>query len=124
MTKRKERVAPRPAVGGWVFRFATNDAVNCLEQICSADPANAQTAWERITADPRQRDSRQHPLKGSLGARLVSGVEMEQRQYEVTAGGRIWFCVDDDRRTVWMSDASVGHPKATVEDRIPGACRH
>jgi hypothetical protein len=38
---------------------------------------------------------------------------MEQWQYEVTAGGRIWYCIDDDRRTMWMIDASVGHPKAT-----------
>ncbi|MBV1894051.1 MAG: hypothetical protein KUG57_08400 [Ilumatobacteraceae bacterium] len=29
------------------------------------------------------------------------------------AGGRIWYRIDDDRRTAWMTDASVGHPKAT-----------
>lgn len=110
MPKRKERVAPPPtAAGGWDFRFATNDAIKGWEQICSA---SARTAWERITADPRRRDARQHPLKGSLGSRLVNGTEMEQWQYEVT-GGRIWFCIDDDRATVWMTDASVGHPKAT-----------
>jgi hypothetical protein len=60
---------------------------------------------------------RQHPLKGSLGSRLVDGTEMEQWQFEVT-GGRIWYCIDDDRTTVWMTMASVGHPKATVE-KIP-----
>jgi hypothetical protein len=43
----------------------------------------------------------------------VNGEELEQWQYEVTAGGRVWYCVDDDRRTVWMTDAHVGHPKAT-----------
>lgn len=112
MPKRKERVAP-PASGGWDFRFATNDAIKGWEQICSAAAANARIAWERITADPRQRDSRQHPLKGALGSRMVNGVEMEQWQYEVTAGGRIWYCIDGDRRTVLMTDASVGHPKAT-----------
>jgi hypothetical protein len=32
---------------------------------------------------------------------------------EATAGGRIWNCIEDDRRIVWMADASVGHPKAT-----------
>jgi hypothetical protein len=111
--KRKERVAPPPKTGGWDFRFATSDAVKGWEQVCSAAPANARTAWERITADPRRRDARQHPLKGSLGTRLVNGVELEQWQYEVTAGGRIWYCVDDDQSTVWMTDASVGHPKGT-----------
>lgn len=77
MAKRKERVAPPPATGGWDFRFATNDAVKGWDQICSAAASNARSAWER------------------------------------TAGGRIWYCIDDDRRTVWMTDASVGHPKAT-----------
>ena len=113
MPKRKERVAPPPTAGGWDFRFATNEAVTGWDQVCSAAAANARTAWERITADPRQRDSRQHPLKGSLGSRTVNGVDIEQWQYEVTAGGRIWYCIDDDRRTVWMTNASVGHPKAT-----------
>jgi hypothetical protein len=111
--KRKERVAPPPKAGGWDFRFATSDAVKGWEQVCSAAPANARTAWDRITSDPRRRDARQHPLKGSLGTRLVNGVELEQWQYEVTAGGRIWYCVDDEESTVWMTDASIGHPKGT-----------
>ena len=34
-------------------------------------------------------------------------------KYEVTSGGRIWYCIDDNRRTVWMTNADVGHPKAT-----------
>jgi hypothetical protein len=38
---------------------------------------------------------------------------MEQWQYEVTAGGRIWYCIDEDRSTVRMANPRVGHPKAT-----------
>lgn len=86
MPKRKKRVAPPPA-GGWDFRFATSDAIKGREQISSAAPANARTAWDRITPDPGQRDSHQHPLKGSLGTRLVNDIEMEQWQYEVTPAG-------------------------------------
>jgi hypothetical protein len=37
---------------------------------------------------------------------------LEQWQHEVTSGGRS-CCFDDARRVVWMTDASVGHPKAT-----------
>lgn len=33
---------------------------------------------------------------------------MEQWQYEVTEGGRLWYCIDDGRRTVWLMDASPG----------------
>lgn len=113
MPKRRERVAPPPAKGGWDFRFATNDGVKGWEQVCSAAAANARAAWERITAEPRDRCERQHPLKGSLGSRVINGVEMEQWQFEVTGAGRLWYCIDDEHRTVWLTDATPGHPKAT-----------
>jgi hypothetical protein len=79
----------------------------------SAAPGNARIAWEKITADPRERTARQHPLKGSLGTRVVSGVAMEQWQYEVTSGGRLWYCIDDQKRTVWLTEAMPGHPRST-----------
>jgi hypothetical protein len=111
--KRRERVAPPPAAAGWDFRYGTSAAVEGWDEICSAAPANARVAWEKPTEDPRTRTERQHPLRGNLGTRDVSGQTMEQWQYEVTAGGRLWYCIDDNRRTVWLMDAMVGHPKAT-----------
>jgi hypothetical protein len=113
MPKRRERVAPPPAKEGWDFRYGTGAAVTGWDKVCAAAPANARTAWERITSDPRQRDDRQHPLRGSLGMRTVNGEGMEQWQYEVTSGGRLWYCIDDKQRTVWLTDAMPGHPKAT-----------
>lgn len=113
MAKRRERVAPPAAPDAWEFRFATNDAAKGWDQICASAPANARRAWERITAEPRRRDERQHPLKGSLGSRAVEGTAMEQWQFEVTGAGRVWFCIDDTRRTVWMTECSVGHPRST-----------
>ncbi len=113
MPKRKERVAPPPAPGGWDFRYATSDAVSGWEQVCRAAPANCRVAWERITSDPRDRSTRQHPLKGSLGTRTLNGTPLEQWQYEVTGGGRLWYCVDDEHRVIWLTDAMPGHPKAT-----------
>ncbi len=50
---------------------------------------------------------------GALGKRKVDGIELEQWQFEVTGAGRIWYCIDDSRKTVWMTDCSIGHPKAT-----------
>ena len=38
---------------------------------------------------------------------------LPQWQYEVTAGGRIWYCIDDDKKTVWLTAVHIGHPKAT-----------
>jgi hypothetical protein len=48
-------------------------------------------------------------LKGPLAH--VDG--LEQWQYEVTGGGRIWYLVDIDKNTVWITYAGTGHPKAT-----------
>jgi len=48
-----------------------------------------------------------------LSVREVGGKTLEQWQYEVTGGGRIWYCIDDDRHTVWLTLASVGHPAQT-----------
>jgi hypothetical protein len=33
--------------------------------------------------------------------------------HEVTGAGRIWFLIEDESRTVWLKDVSVGHPKTT-----------
>jgi hypothetical protein len=111
--RRRERVAPPPPKGGWDFRYGSNDAAAGWERICAAVPGNARTAWERITADPRARTERQHPLRGTLGLRKVNGEPLEQWQYEITGGGRVWYCIDDRRRIVWLVEASVGHPKET-----------
>ena len=113
MPKRRERVAPPPAPGGWDFRYATSDAVSGWEKVCTAAPGNARTAWERITTDPKERSERQHPLRGTLGSRLINGETLEQWQYEVTGAGRLWYCIDDSRRIVWLTNATPGHPKAT-----------
>ncbi len=56
---------------------------------------------------------RQGRLKGSLGTVGVKGKPLEQWQYELTGGGRIWFAPDDEQRTVWVVLASLSHPKAT-----------
>ncbi|MGI5503244.1 hypothetical protein [Lentzea sp. CA-135723] len=57
--------------------------------------------------------TRHHRLKGDLARLDVDGVERDQWQYEVTAGGRIWFVVLEERKTVWVTRAGTGHPKLT-----------
>ncbi|MEV0097322.1 hypothetical protein [Streptomyces sp. NPDC050738] len=42
------------------------------------------------------------------------GERLVRRQIEVTAGGRIWYLLDTERRTVWIDRATTGHPKETV----------
>jgi hypothetical protein len=43
----------------------------------------------------------------------VGGKTLEQWQYEVTGAERIWYGIDDDRRTVHLTLARVGHPRQT-----------
>ena len=111
--KRRERVAPPPPKDGWEFRYATNAAATGWTAVCDAAPDNARGAWERLTVDPRGRNERQHPLKGGYATRTIEGRVLEQWQYEVTGGGRLWYCIDDSKRTVWLTEATLGHPKAT-----------
>lgn len=56
---------------------------------------------------------RRHRLKHALAWGTHDGKRLEQWQYEVTGGGRIWYLVDPDRRIVWLTYAGTGHPKAT-----------
>jgi hypothetical protein len=67
----------------------------------------------RTDPAPATRTERHHRLKGELAHGTHRGETMDRWQIEVTAGGRIWYLLDTDRRTVWIDHASTGHPKAT-----------
>ncbi|MYX14266.1 hypothetical protein GTY67_12755 [Streptomyces sp. SID8374] len=56
---------------------------------------------------------RRHLLKGKLGSTVLKGQGLERWQYEVTGGGRIWYVIDPVDRTVGITYAGTGHPKAT-----------
>ncbi len=113
MPRRRDRVAPPPRKGGWDCRYASNAAANSWEQFGASVPNNIRSAWELITADPRNRSKRQHPLRGRFATATVNGIQLPQWQYEVTGGGRIWYCIDDDKKTIWVTAVHSGHPKAT-----------
>ena len=109
--KKNDRVAPPAQPGRWLLRYGTTEAVKGWEDLVRQAPSNLWDAYEAIRTDPTPfpPTTRQHRLKGALGA--VDG--MEQWQYEVTAGGRIWYVVDPASTTVWIRYASTKHPKAT-----------
>ncbi|MFI7435086.1 hypothetical protein [Micromonospora haikouensis] len=97
------------------MRFGTKEAAEGWEELVKAAPGNLWRAWESLTYGPEDLNilGRQHRLKGELGSRMVQGVNLEQWQYEVTGGGRIWYCPDAERRIVWVTYASTAHPRAT-----------
>ncbi|MDA3655963.1 hypothetical protein [Mycobacterium xenopi] len=113
--KRGERVAPPAAWGQWELRFATSEAVKGWESLCQQAAANTATAWNELRSRPQSPapTPRHHRLKGRLASGMHGGVEMEQWQYEVTGGGRIWYLVDVDKRTLWLRHAGPGHPRET-----------
>ncbi|TDC57208.1 hypothetical protein E1258_22455 [Micromonospora sp. KC207] len=115
MPKRNDRVAPPAPPSGWELRFGTKEAAEGWEELVKAAPGNLWRAWESLTYGPEDLTilNRQHRLKGELGSRMVQGENLEQWQYEVTGGGRIWYCPDPERRIVWVTYASTAHPRAT-----------
>ena len=113
MPRRGDRVAAPPRPDAWDIRYADNTAAKKWEQLCRDSPSNARAAWVALTSDPRGRSNRRHPLQGSYRTVPLNGTEMDQWQYEVTRSGRIWYCIDDKKKTVWLTQVSVGHPRAT-----------
>lgn len=43
----------------------------------------------------------------------MGGQVLEQWQYEVTGAGRIWYCIDDERHVLYLTLATLGHPRQT-----------
>lgn len=115
MAKRGDRVAPPARPGAWEARFATTDAAKGWEELCRSARSNTWEAWIVLTERPTapENPARQHRLRNIYSRRTIEGAELEQWQYEVTAGGRIWYCPDPATRVVWVVYAGTRHPKAT-----------
>lgn len=113
MPARGDRVARPPKPGGWDFRYAEKAVADGWEQLCRQAAGPTGAAFDAIVSDPRSRSSRQFPLKGALGSRTIKGKDLDQWEYEVTGAGRVFYCIDDKNSVVWLTLASVGHPKAT-----------
>jgi hypothetical protein len=95
--------------------FATNDAAKGWVDLCGQASGNAYEAWARLRTEPAPRvwTARQHPLKGGFATATHRGAALPQWQYEVTAGGRVWYLVDSRLRRVYLTYAGTRHPKAT-----------
>ncbi|MDI3386543.1 hypothetical protein QIS99_10005 [Streptomyces sp. B-S-A8] len=105
-----------PSVGEeWRLKFGSNEAAKGWGELCAEAPGNARRCFEVLRADPlsyADRD-RQHRLRGRLATATVGGRTYPQWEYEVTAGGRVRYLVDEPRRTVHLVYASTRHPKDT-----------
>jgi mRNA-degrading endonuclease RelE of RelBE toxin-antitoxin system len=115
MAKRRERIAPPPRRDGFEIRCYDNDARKGWEELERNRPVQLRDAWDTLERSPAPHPPthRQHPLRGSLAMVRIDGETFQQWQFEVTSGGRIWYCVDGEKRIVWVTEASVKHPKKT-----------
>jgi len=89
--------------------------------LTSQFPGPTRKAFEQLEADPMMRSERQHQLRGSASTTTVAGRPVEQWQYELTGGARILYAIDPANRTVWVLEASPGHPKHTERVRGVGS---
>jgi hypothetical protein len=112
--KRGDRAAPPPVNGEFDLRFANSAAADGWEHLARQVPGNLRRAHDAIRANPRSpvAPERHHRLKGSLASGGWKGHQLERWQYEVT-GGWIWYLIDDDQHTAWITYAGTGHPSET-----------
>jgi hypothetical protein len=115
MAKKRRRVAPPPLPTEWDFTYLDMTAEEGWLQLCQQAPGPSRTAYEQIRREPRRRSDpdRQHRLRYEYSTKTIGGLVLEQWQYEVTGGSRVWYAIDDANRTVVMTHAGVGHPKQT-----------
>ncbi|MFI6421476.1 hypothetical protein ACIBG6_29235 [Streptomyces sp. NPDC050842] len=78
-------------------------------------PGNTRRCFEALRGNPLRQDDpdRQHRLRGRLATATLGGRAYPQWEFEVTAGGRVRYLVDEPRRTVHLVYAAPRHPKDT-----------
>lgn len=71
---------------------------------------------ERLQSRPTDRSdnpNRTHRLKPPLSMAKIGDLSLPQWQHEMSAAGRIWYCVDAEARTVWVTRVSLTPPPET-----------
>lgn len=99
----------------WDVRYGSNEAARGWEELSRQAPGNTAVAWQQMRTNPAPQPptQRHHPLHDELATGTMGGRHLPRWQIEVTGGGRIWYLVDEDRHTVWLTYASLRHPKQT-----------
>lgn len=116
MTGKRGSQAIRPAKNHeWTIRYASREVASGWENLCKQEPGVIATLYDQLTNDPRQVYNRERHdlLRGNLRTELIHGELLEQWQYKISNGGRVWYAINDTTRVVWITKASASHPNET-----------
>lgn len=102
-----------PAEGSWRVLFGNNDAAKGWEDLRRHAPGPTRQAGPTWRRGPGSGIIDTANSGGVLATGVLDGRRYDRWQIEVTGGARIWYLIDDERRTVWLVHAGAGHPKAT-----------
>lgn len=83
------------------------------EKLVQNVPTAALACYDALSTSPLEYSSRQKQLRGEFSHRAIGGRTLPQWQFEVMSGGRVWFCPDEKRRIVWLTDVSLAAPSRT-----------
>ncbi|MGH9288932.1 MAG: hypothetical protein ACRD0V_11710 [Acidimicrobiales bacterium] len=132
---RPQRVARPSRADEWEVVAADKGVVDDCDRWAKHEPNALATAYDQLAANPTQFSSRQKRLEGkTYGTGTYEGKTYARWQYEATAGGRIFYFVDDPtdgggkkpqrqgrgpkpRRRVIIEAVHPGHPKGTERKR-------
>ena len=94
-----------------------------VESVPASEPGPIASLYDRLIRDPRAVDNaeRQGRLKGSLSTAVIKGKPLEQWQYEVAGGGRVWYAVSDADTIQPIIDAVIAAVDTT--SAIPHAAQ-
>lgn len=103
---------PRPIKSTeYAIELATSQAAKGWTDLVATQKNAVVDAWDRLTREPTDSDTRCHQLKGDLATLTHAGATHDQWQYELNGGARIWFYVDG--RTVKIVRMFTAHPNQT-----------
>lgn len=132
---RAERIARPARTDQWEIVAADKGVADDWDQWAKQEPNALATAYDQLATNPTQFSSRQKRLEGKgWGTGTYDGKTFARWQYEATAGGRIFYFVDDPtdggqkkperqghgprpRRRVIIEAVHPGHPKGTERTR-------
>jgi len=116
MTGKRGSQAIRPAKNHeWTIRYTSREVAEGWENLCKQQAGVIATLYDQLTDDPRHivNYARQGQLTGDLRVANQHGELLDQWQYELSKGGRVWYAIDDKTRVVWITKASASHPNET-----------